>query len=182
MVWKIKTIVEYLEEQGIIGLVESCDEEDIINKLREEYQNDKITDKTLRNKLIVLENEKIKLDRYNFNTEFGILIAIFIGYISMLMAVANSGLQIKINTILYTTIGLFALIIIVALNTHFKDKNKNNVKIAINIHKSIIEEKLKEMNKEEKSNHKTKEDLKELQNSLLKVISKIETLLELSGK
>lgn len=160
-------IIKYLSEQigGIINIKANLDSdyetyEELVWELRNyyekfDYKEDKV--KYLKRKLIVLESEKLNLSNSEGIKEISVQTSIMLAFISVLFNFAKDLLKNDSNRmyLIFSYIVLIFMGIIIVINIIGKldfslNRDNRNKNIAINIHKSVIEEQLNEIEENKK--------------------------------
>ncbi|MFT8349480.1 hypothetical protein [Clostridium saccharoperbutylacetonicum] len=162
-------IMEYLSKQicGIINIKANLDNdhetyEELVLKLRNyyekfDYKEDK--EKYLKGKLIVLESEKLGISNSDGIKEISIHATIMLAFISVFANFtkdsigSNSEIRYMIFLYILAVIGFLIMFVYIIGKLDFsQNKSNRNKQIAINIHKSVIEEQLEEIEEKEKQN------------------------------
>lgn len=168
-------IIKYLSEQigGIINIKVNLDNnyetyEELVSELKNyyekfDYKEDKV--KYLKRKLIVLESEKLNISNSEGIKEISVQTSIMLAFISVLSNFAKDILKNDINRMfmIFSYIALIIMGIIIIVNIIGKldlsqNRDNRNKSIAINIHKSIIEEQLNEIEETMKQNEKSEKE------------------------
>lgn len=178
MKWKRnKSIIRYLKKQGIQGVKEQSTEYEIIKQVREYYKKNTFEKNDLNSKLIVLKNESLDGKKtLDITSEYSMFIAIIICGISLI------GGKLTLDVVMTIRIYVVILIVLIFMMISIKCFEKYiyiNENSAINIHKSVIKEKIKEIEENEKQKEEvdeTNKDLKEIQNILNGTKRETETL------
>lgn len=150
-------VILNLINQGIVGLEENIDEEEIIIKVRKHYENN-FDYKTLKLMMIKLENCRLEESKFailNFN---GILVSFLLTFIALLISLSSKKVF-DINFIICLAIFSLAFIGIGSFYDLISESKNIRLDIAINIHKSIIEEQLKKIQGEQKQKINENEDI-----------------------
>lgn len=184
-------------------------EEDIIDKLRSIYNESKFSKEELNTHSILLENKKLGVKFISFSGLITSTMAILISLMSISLSLYNNtselvkfvnqlakningtkdnvNLDIKtyssLNDYIYWILGAFGLIIIgLVIYDGISSINEKRKKIAINIHKSVIKEKLEEMEKNEKEQvaENTKK-LEEIEKIMEETKAEVGTLIRVFG-
>ena len=150
-------IIQNLIEQDIANLKKNLNEEEIISTVRENYKdNSSYTDMKLI--LIELDNLKLYRSKFRYSNLQSLLIALILGVISWVVSL--SGNKLDGSYILYLSYILLGMIAVGAYHDLFKDTKDTRLDISINIHKSVIEERLKII--EEKKQQQNEQLIQEL--------------------
>ncbi len=170
-----KKIIEHLSKQicGIINIKANLDNdhetyEELVSKLRNYYEKfdyKEGKEKYLKGKLIVLESERLGISSSDGIKEISVQASIMLAFISVLSNFAKDILKNDINKMfnIFSYIALIIMVIIIIVNIIGKldlsqNRDNRNKSIAINIHKSIIEEQLNEIEESKKQNEESEKE------------------------
>jgi len=170
MYWKVKYVKEYLIELGINDISDNDNKEQLMDKIEKNHNDQNLQEKFLKRKLVELKNEELKIYDQKIIELVTMVITIFLAEISCLIALRNdNSISDEAKNNLYIVLITLIVILIVSggimyfFNTNISASNANK-RIAINMYKSVIEEKLNELEKKKKDD--VSYSLDELNNSL----------------
>lgn len=170
-------VIDNLSNQGITNLDYYINEESIIKRVKEHY-NENHNVENLNSKLNQLDNSKAFKSKFlilNFNS---VIIALVVGILGYLITINSSSREetySNIKNIVFTALVLLIMITFAGIHD-LRNENRNNIlDVSISIHKCVIQEQLKKIEDEkqqkiEKSRRKQNEqlilELKEIQELL----------------
>lgn len=130
-----------------------------INQIKTYYKEKKLSHIGLKTQLIILKNEEIKIRESKFMEFITMMVGLFVAYVAALVGLANNssveGLTNRLALVLVSTI--VPLIIFGSAGFWINNKinnERNNKKNDIDLHKSVVEELLEEVNIKRYNKHK----------------------------